>query len=84
MAVYAPIPFCITLDELSKTPPDQRPPDQISISSAFPDKTTGIDYSKITDSGPIITKLLSAWVKTHQPTVAVSDSPRSVIVPDIL
>ena len=84
MAVYAPIPFCIELENLSTTPPDKRPPDQISIASAFPDKSVPIDFSKVTDSGPVINALLDAWVSAHQPTVAISDSPRSVIVKEVL
>jgi hypothetical protein len=84
MAVYAPIPFCIELENLSNTPPDTKPPDQISIASAFPDKSVTIDFSKITESGRVIDLLLSAWVARHQPTVAISDAPRAVIVPDVL
>jgi hypothetical protein len=80
MAVYAPIPFCIDLDALSKTPPDRKTPTQPSIASAFPDNNVPVDLSHITESGPVISLLLKAWVATHEPTLAISDSPRSVLM----
>lgn len=84
MAVYAPIPFCIELQNLSETPPGQEPPDPINISSGIPNKTTGIDFSKVTQNGQMIDLLLNAWVAKHPPTVSVSDPPRAMLVPDVL
>ncbi len=84
MAVYAPIPFCIELEDLSKTPPDKPKPGDISIASSIPDKATPIDFSKIAENGQMIDLLLSAWVASHQPTVAITDSPRAMLVPDVM
>jgi len=84
MAVYAPIPFCIELQNLSETPPGQQPPDQINISSAIPNKSAGMDFSKITQDGRVIDLLLSAWVAKHPPAAAISDPPRAMLVPDVL
>jgi len=80
MAVYAPIPFCVELDRLSKTSPDKRGPDGVSTSSNLPDKNAQIDFSQVTKSGGVIGTLLDSWVAKHQPKVAITDTPRLVMV----
>lgn len=84
MAVYAPVPFCLELDTLSKTPPDATSPDGVkSLELKTPGGTPGMDFSRITESGPIITKLLKAYVDSHKPAVGVADSPRAVSAREI-
>lgn len=84
MAVYAPVPFCVGLDALSKTPPNQIPDTKgtngkgIASALGLPDNTELFDYSSITKSGPIITRLLQNYTETYRPAVSVADAPRAV------
>lgn len=79
MAVYAPIPFCVGLDTLAKTPVTKGGPDRVGSLSVGPDEGTKVDYSRVTESSEVISKLLSMYVKAHKPTVSIADAPRAVI-----
>lgn len=79
MAVYAPVPFCVELDTLSRKSPDKGMPDKAVVSAlGLPDDTPPVDFSRITESRPMISKLLKMYVGSHKPTVGVADSPRAV------
>ena len=83
MAVYAPVPFCMGLQELASRPPVPpiSSPNQSGGTGALalnlPD-TKSIDYSKVTSSGLLIDALLQKYLETNKPKVSVADGPRAV------
>lgn len=84
MVVYAPVPFCLALDTLSKTPPEKSTPGHATASAlGLPEDAPEVGLSRVTQSGPIISKLLQAYVGSHKPTVGVSDPPRAVAAPEV-
>jgi hypothetical protein len=87
MAVYAPIPFCLQLEAVAKTPPTKSTHDHGDDvkATSIPDApdTDNADLSHLTDSRPVISKLLKMWVSTHKPQVAFTDAPRAVIAPEV-
>lgn len=87
MAVYAPIPFCLDLQAVDTAAPTKPTPDHGDgvKATAFPDANdpNTPDFSRLTDSGPAISKLLKMWVETHKPQVSVADAPRAVIAPEV-
>lgn len=84
MAVYAPVPFCLELDALSKTPPDEGSPDKSTAHVLeLPGGTKSVDFSRVTESGPTISKLLGVYMKSHKPAVGIADPPRAVAAPEV-
>ena len=85
MAVYAPIPFCLQLQTLAKTAPTTKPkPDGVSTLSVGEKSTdTDIDFSRVTESGELISQMLKTYVKAHKPTVSIADPPRAVYARDL-
>lgn len=92
MAVYAPVPFCVDLQELATTPPliqgnndtgSQNGGKTGSLSTGIPDTKAPMDYSKITSSGLMIEALLRTYLDTNKPRVTIADAPRAVFAPEI-
>lgn len=84
MAVYAPVPFCLDLQSLSKTPPNKGASEHVTAEAlGLPNDAPAVDLSRITESGAVISKLLNAYVASHKPAVGIADPPRAVVAPEL-